>query len=588
MAADPDSISKTRLRLATVLVLLALAALGLRSAQLMVVDRDQVLDLERYVVAGQREPRLRPGDILDSEGQPLAISVELTQICANPGSLDDADRLAIARVLAAQLGLDESFVRERLAGDRSYSVIKTHVDPATARAVQALRLPGVFTERAYERLYPQGPLCANVIGFREKSADLTGLAGLEKGLSHILDSPWQPPGLSPWAGALEVGLSVRPAPLSGPAVVLTIDHRIQAAAELGIAHCLAEFRPRAASCTVLDPRTGAILAMASVPTFDPNEFQRVATAQQWSRFDNLCASRAWEPGSVAKVLVVASALEAGVITPASRLVCTGTRTVAGKTIGCWGRWRARGHGTQRVADVVANSCNMGASQISTRIGASQFPLWMAEFGLGRSTRSGLFAEASGQLPDPATLDPVTLATLGFGQGMSVTDLQLAAAVGVIANDGVLMRPHIVKESRTPNGRLLWRTEPEKVADVISPKTARLVLDMMRGVVERGTGRRAAIPGSVVAGKTGTAQKVAPGREREGYAPDKFISSFVGIAGCETNRPIVVVVSVDEPAGGGTGGLVAAPVFREVAEAALRHLGTLPVVTAAGGRHGHAS
>jgi len=580
MAANLNAISRFRLRLAAVLVLLALAVLGLRSAQLMVVQRRQVLQLKRYVASTYHQPRVRPGDLVDSTGQPLAISVELTQVCANPHAIADGERPAIARVLAAQLGMRESMVAQRLAGTGFYSVVKTHVDPATARAVQALHLPGIFTERAYERLYPQGAFCANVIGFREKSTELTGLAGLELGLADVLDRPWQGPDLSGWSGALEVGLSTDPVAAAGPTVVLTIDPRIQAAAELGIAHCLAQFRPKAASCTVLDSKTGAILAMASLPTFDPNEFQRAARAQQWSHFDNLPASRAWEPGSVAKVIVVASALEAGVITPASRFTCNGTRTVGGKTIGCWGPYRAHGHGLQNVPQVLANSCNISASQISTRLGADQFPLWMAEFGLGRSTRSGLFPEAEGRVPDPGHLDSVTLATLGFGQGMAVTDLQLAAAVGAIANDGVLMRPHIVKELRAPNGRLLSHTEPEKVRDVISPKTAHLVRDMMRGVVEHGTGRRAAIPGTVVAGKTGTAQKVAPGHEREGYAEGKVVSSFVGIAGCDTLRPIVVMVSLDEPAGGATGGLAAAPVFREVAEAALRHLGTLPVITAA--------
>ena len=562
-------------------VLLAFVALGARSLQLMVVDRPDVLALKRYVRGGRPPVRVRPGDIVDSQYQPLAVSVELSQVCANARVIRAEDRLPTARVLAAQLQLPVHDVLAKLSrADDSYVVVKPRVDAATAAKVRALPLRGVFTERMYERVYPQGPQLANVVGFREQSPDLTPLWGLEHSLATMLDTPYgeddvadREPGLLP-AG---LGPPLRPHEPRGLTAVLTVDLRIQAAAEMALAHCVAQYRPRAASCTVLDARTGAVLAMASAPTFDPNRFQKVPRAD-WQRFRNIPVSRDWEPGSVMKVLVVASALEAGVITPNSQFTCTGTRRIGNRTIGCWGRFRAHGHGTLKIPDVVARSCNLCAAQIAAKVGPDQLPIWLEEFGLGRRTGAGFFDECAGRVPGGSGLDQVTVSTMGYGQGLLVTDIQLAAAVAALANDGVLMRPYVVDRLVGPRGQVVRRTRPQEVRQVVSPETARAVVGMMRRVVTSGTGTRGAIPGISVAGKTGTAQKVIPGRP--GYAPGRYISSFVGIVGSDLGRPIVILVTVDEPEGGATGGTAAAPAFREAAEATLRHLGLLPTVKAA--------
>ncbi len=580
MSARHDTAARRRILFVAYALLFALVALGARSAQLMLVDRANVLALERYVRGGRAAVRVRPGDILDRQLQPVAVSVELSQICANPGGIAERDRWPIARVLGAHLRLRPAEILSKLAQtEDSYVIIQSRVDAATAEDIRALSLRGIFIERMYERVYPQGAILANVIGFREKSIELTPLWGLEHALSAPLDTAHGgqsgsdcEAGLSPVAWALPT----RSQEPRGLTAVLTVDLRIQAAAELALAHCAAQFRPRAASCIVLDARRGAVLAMASLPTFDPNRFHEIPR-DQWRRFRNIPASRDWEPGSVLKVVIVASALEAGVVTPDSQFTCSGTRRIADRTIGCWGQYRAHGHGTLRVPDIVARSCNLGAAQIAGAVGGQQLPLWLSEFGLGTATGSGLFDERTGRVPEAGRVDALTLATMGFGQGLLTTDLQLAAAVAALANDGVLMRPFIVAELRRPDGRVFQRTSPQQVRRVVSPETARTVIGMMRRAVEVGTGKRAAIPGAFVAGKTGTAQKVVPGQA--GYAPGKYISSFAGIIGWEADQPVVILVTVDEPEAGATGGVAAAPAFREAAAATLRHLGLLPAVTA---------
>jgi cell division protein FtsI/penicillin-binding protein 2 len=578
-----SDIGRVRAGAASVLLCLGFVLVFARSVQIMILSRDRILPLERMVNARRTGPCVRPGDIFDRRDDPIATSVALSWVCADPSLIADGDRPNVARVLAAQLGRRQEGIFAQLSRPLSHVVLAKGVRPQEARAVDRLGLKGIMVERGYARLYPLGEILGPVVGFREKSIRLTGLSGLEAALDPILigaaDRTSDAEGrLTP--AVLTAGLPAGPREPCN--VVLTLDARIQAAAFRIMSKHMADAGAEAASCTIMDPVTGEILSMVSLPSFDPNTFERVPKSE-WRRFQTSPASVAFEPGSMCKPLILAAALESGAVTVDQRFVCAGTRRLSGWTIGCWGRYRSAGHGTVTPVTALIHSCNLTYAQISTATGASQLHGWLQELGLGRSTGSECHAEASGSLPPVDRIGSVKLATMGYGQSLTVTGLQVVAAVGAIANRGVLMRPHIVSALVTPGGEVRQRVEPHVVRQAISERTAEIVLEAMERVVQEGTGRSARIPGCRVCGKTGTAQKVGEGAEAGGYLEKRYVSTFVGVAGVGTKRPIVALVWFDEPAGGATGGQVGAPAFKQVAEAALRHLGVLPAASLAAGR-----
>lgn len=568
-------IGRRRAGAASALLCLGFAFIFLRSLQIMVLDRDRIRGLETLVDSRETGPCVRPGDIFDRNGEPMATSVALSWVCAAPSLIADADRAKIARVLAAQLGQEQKYIIAQLSRPLSHVVLLKDVGPHDASAVRRLGLPGIMVERGYARLYPLGEVFGPVVGFREKSIRLTGLSGLEAALDPILTGAPDRASAAKWP--LTPAAFTSDAVAEAPElcnVVLTLDTRIQAVVFRIMSERMASIGAKAASCTIMDPVTGELLCMVSLPSFDPNRFEKVPKSQ-WGRFQAIPASFAFEPGSMCKPLILAAAVESGKVDLQQRFVCTGTRRLGRWTIGCWHKYRSKGHGTVTPITGLIQSCNLTYAEISTIVGPSELHGWLQELGLGRPTGSECYAEASGYLPAVERIDRVKLATMGYGQSFTVTGLQVVAAVGAIANRGVLMRPHIVSAVTAANGDIVQRVEPQVVRQAISERTSQIVLDAMEQVVERGTGRGARIPGCRVCGKTGTAQKVGQGDEGGGYLKRQYISSFVGVAGVGTRRPIVILVWFDEPAGGATGGQVAAPAFKEVAQAALRHLGVLP-------------
>ena len=572
MPREQGDIGRRRARAASALICFAFGLIFLRSLQIMVIDRGRFQDLKGLLVGRPTGPCVRPGDIYDRRHDPIATSIALSWVCAMPRVIPDAERPRIARVLAAQLDQEQEYLLRRLSLSKSYVVLVKNVEPPEARAVRGLQLPGILVERGYARRYPLGEIFGPLIGFREKSIALTGLSGLEDELDPILiGTPGRSPS-APWP-LTPVGLSAAPAVAAGEPrnVVLTVDSRIQTTAFSIMSEHMKKCGAKAASCTIMDPVTGELLSVVSLPSFDPNSFEEWATDEEQYRFQTIPASYAFEPGSMCKPLILAAALESGKVDVEQRFTCTGTRRVGGWTIGCWSKYRSQGHGTLTPITGLVHSCNLTYAQISTAVGASELRGWLQEFGLGRSTGSECHGEAPGRIPSVDSIGPTRLATMGYGQSLTVTGLQMVAAVGAIANEGILMRPHLTSAIETLDGTVVERVEPEVVRQAISERTAKIVLDAMERVVLEGTGRRAAIPGVRVCGKTGTAQKVEDGV----YVPNRYICSFVGVAGVGTKRPIVVLVWFDEPAKGATGGWVAAPAFKEVAEATLRHLGVLP-------------
>ncbi|MFQ6096398.1 MAG: peptidoglycan D,D-transpeptidase FtsI family protein [Armatimonadota bacterium] len=570
-----------RVRWAFALIVFGFLIIFSRTVQLTVVDRARTLALRGLVDGEPLAPPPPPGDILDRHGQLLATSAQYISVCANPSRVARDKQRLVARVVAAQLDMDENEILRKLRRGGEYAVIRRGVTPDAANAVDALGLRGVFLERSHRRVYPMGQVACQVLGFREKSITQRPLAGVELSQRHILDSRSGGPTDSPYADLTPVALtsiglrSARP----GNALVLTIDARLQAEVEALLNDALNHWAAKSVTATVMDARTGELLCVATVPQFDPNHFERVPESEQ-TRFALLPASRAWEPGSVCKVVVVAAGLESGIISPDSHYTCRGTRRVGGWEIGCWGRYRYVGHGTLTPLETLVHSCNMCASQISEQIGARLLSEWLREFGFGASTHSGLPAEANGVIPAADHIKPARLATMGYGQGFQVTDLQVVQFMGAVANGGNLVPPRVVRRIESATSREPPVARVPLSRRVLSPEIAEMLLTMMEEVVKRGTGKQADVPGVRVAGKTGTAEKVRAVNGRAKYADDLYISSFAGVLGAGGPRPVVIMVSLDEPKDpatgrGATGGQCAAPLFRRVGEVVLRNLDRYP-------------
>jgi cell division protein FtsI/penicillin-binding protein 2 len=545
---------------ATAVAMLALAA---RLITLHVLEADR---LEQLAARQQQETLvLTPvrGRLLDRAGRPLAVTVEAPSVYAVPSRI--ADPQAFARAVAPVLGLPVGDVVARLDRRKHFVWLARKVSQPVAERLQALRLgPQLGLRTEYRRVYPNGSLAAHVVGFA--GIDTQGLAGAELAFDQMLrgvegratverDAMGRP--------LIETQRIVHP-PRDGADVVLTIDQVVQHIAERELELAVAQTRARAGIVLVMDPGTGELLAVAATPGFDPNRFDAVPPA----RWSNPAIAAVMEPGSTFKVILAAAALEHGAVRLQDVFTSDGTYRVAGHVIR-----EAHGHVYRRqtLTDIIANSSNVGAAMVATRLGRERFYATIRRFGFGTATGVDLPGEAVGLVPPPDRWLGPGLQTIAFGQGISVTPLQLLAAGAALANDGAWVRPHVLRQVRDAAGRTVHAPAPDPARSVTSPQVARQVLAMMEEVVERGTGTLARLDGYRVAGKTGTAQKPAPGG---GYRADAYVASFLGVV--RTDRPVLaVLVMLDEPRGQYYGGVVAAPVFRAVAAQTLWHLRVAP-------------
>jgi cell division protein FtsI/penicillin-binding protein 2 len=558
-----------RLRFAALLVLLALAMTGLaaRLVSLHVVQASALEAMAERQQLGRFTLEPRRGRLLDRSGRPLAINVEARSVFAVPSKI--TDRGAFARAVAPVLRLPAHDVEARLTPGLHFVWLARKVSPEMASALRA-RARGEqigFVSEA-RRVYPNGELAAHLLGFA--GIDNQGLAGAELAFDRFLRGR---------AGLARVERDAigRPRfetrdvirePTDGADVVLTIDQVIQHIAERELDRALATTRARWGTVLIMEPRSGDLLALATAPRFDPNAFARAVPAA-WV---NRAVGSIVEPGSTFKVVLAAAALESGVVDPREVFVSTGELRVAGGHV--IHEAHNRRFPRQTLADIVRNSSNVGAAMVATRLGRERFHDAIRRFGFGQPTGVDLPGEAAGLVAPPSQWLGSGLQTIGFGQGLSATPLQLLAAGAAIANEGVRVRPRVLRAVRDAEGRALQVAVPEVVGQAAPPVVARQVLAMMEGVVTHGTGTLAQVEGYRIAGKTGTAQKPGPdGR----YLPDRYIASFLGIV--PADRPqLVVLVMLDDPRGEYYGGAVAAPVFRAVVSQVLWHLRVPPSAT----------
>ncbi len=574
----PHPLARGRVRLFLAGMCVLMLGITLKLLNVQVFDRGHYLLLDARIHRGPKPEAPVPGGIYARGLEPMAMSVPLETIYADAvlvaGSDEGID--GTARQVARLTGLDADELRGKLAHgakqkQRSMPLARL-LDPKRVQALAEDRPEGVWTDREWKRVYPGGRLACHVLGRRSPWHE--PLEGAELRWAFALDGR---PGTRPRnvdsygrsiLGADSTGVL---APEPGNNLVLTIDWSLQQVVELALDRCMERSGPETATCTVMDPRTGEILALASRPNYAPAGMAEGTPEEIAARLKDLPVVRQYEPGSLFKVLLAAATLQAENYETRATYYCSGyAADVGGRPLRCWD---PKGHGNCDLTEMVAHSCNIAAARFAMLIGAEHYRNFLEALGLGVRTGIGLPGEAEGTLHPAEQMQVRDLANLGFGQGVSVTDIQMLTAVCAVINGGELMQPHIVRAVMdAETNRPVREIEPLSLRTVCSSETSRQVREMMGAVVDRGTGRLAAIEGLEVGGKTGTAQKWL-GSEG-GFIEGRNIVSFVMVAPLEAPR-FAILVTADEPARGEHGAAVAAPVAKTVAMAALRQAGLLP-------------
>ncbi len=504
------------------------------------------------------DKRPRRGTIYDQNYRELAISIDTASICAYPKQISSPRETALA--LAQALHLEQGPIFQKLSSGKGFVWVKRHATPKEESAVRELNLDGVDFRTESRRVYPLRTLAAQVIGFC--GIDERGLEGLEYYYNSSLsglESRW-----TDMKDALDRWFTAGPVPpesKDGLNLILTIDRNIQYVAEQALSETVEQFSAKSGIALIMVPSTGAVVAMAHVPQFNPNTFGRY---DPWF-WRNRAITDSFEPGSTFKMFLAAAALDSDFCTPDSEFYCEkGLYRVGNNVI-----HDVYAHGALSLKDILKYSSNIGAAKIGEKIGSRFFYDKLKAFGFGEKTGIDCPGECPGALhPVQGWSEMDALATC-FGQGLSVSALQLTSAVAAIANDGVLMKPYLVQGMTDRQGRLVKTFQPTRLRRVISSDVAHSLTRMLERVVAKGgTGVRAALTGYRVAGKTATAQKVDP--DGKGYARDKYIATFAGFVPAGDPRMVVLVV-VDEPKKHHYGGVVAAPVFRRIVREALQYL-----------------
>lgn len=511
----------------------------------------------------------RRGVIYDRRGEKLAVSANSASVYAIPAEINSPQETAAK--LAAILALDPQKLSQKLQQRQAFIWVKRKVTVDEATQVSAANLTGIGLTQEGKRYYPHGNLAAHVLGFT--GIDSQGLDGVEMTFDQYLRGKPGRITVEYDAGGREIPYASHQfiEPQDGNDVYLTIDAVIQRIVERELDKAMQETQAKAGTVIAMDPATGEILALANRPDYDPNHFADFAP-QNWR---NVAVSNAYEPGSTFKIITAAAALAEKVVTPQDRFYDPGYIEVQGRRIRCW---KAGGHGSETFVEVVKNSCNVGFVNLGLKLGRDAFYHYIMDFALNRPTDVDLPGEAKGILIPPEKVKLINIATMSIGQGVAVTPLQLLTAVSAIANDGVLLRPQIVREVRDGQGNVVRDFVPDVKKQVIDPKNAAELKGILEKVVEDGTGMGAYVEGYRIAGKTGTAQKAGGG----GYQAGKYVASFVGFAPADRPR-IVMLVLIDEPQGMYYGGQIAAPVFGAIIKDVLQYWNLQPQPASAPGK-----
>jgi cell division protein FtsI (penicillin-binding protein 3) len=555
-------------RIVTAAVVLGLwaAAIEARLAYLQIVQRSELAARAERQHRWTIRPAGKRGDIVDRRGRLLATSVDAESIYAVPSAIADPP-FAVKRLCTA-LGdctaRERQTLLEKFGRPRGFEYVRRQVAPEVTRRVEALSLDGIRFLKESRRFYPNKELASHLLGY--VGIDNEGLNGIE----FAYDS--QIRGI---AGTVLVNADARRRvfsrverpPEAGSSIELTIDEYLQHVAERELRAGVAENRAAGGSAIVMDPRTGEILAMANEPTFNPNAFGDFSDNKRRNR----AVQDLYEPGSTFKVVTASAAIEEKVMPIDSYIDTTpGILRLGNRVID---EFRGHSYGVLSFTDVIVRSSNVGAVKIGFRLGADRLSRYVERFGFGRPISPDFPGESPGIVWSRDKLTEGAIASVSMGYQVGVTPLQMVAAVSAVANGGELVEPRVVRAAYRSSRR--YEVTPKVLRRVISPDTAAAVITIMEEVVNQGTGTLAQIPGYTVAGKTGTASKLIGGR----YSATENNASFVGFVPSR-NPAVAIIVVVDAPhANGNSGGGVSAPIFRRIAEPALRYLGVAPTVDA---------
>jgi cell division protein FtsI (penicillin-binding protein 3) len=523
----------------------------------------QLFRHSEYMARAQRQQQRtieitpKRGSILDRNLHPLAMSIPVDSAFAVPSEL--ADEQLAARLLSGVLGIPRNILQVRLESSRSFVWIARKLPPEKKEAVEALNLKGVYFQKENQRFYPKRDLASHVLGFVD--VDEKGLGGIEYELDSQIRSKSEK--IIVMADARQRWFDGGEAQRErGANVVLTLDEKIQYIAERELHAAIAKTHAIAGTVIVTNPNTGEILGLANWPKFNPNAASESPAEARMNR----AVSALYEPGSTFKLITLAAAFDQGITRPGEVFDCeNGAVYVAGH--------RIRDHkpfGLLSVSDILAQSSDVGAIKIALRLGAPKFYDYIRAFGFGQTTGVDMPGESRGLLRRLENWTPISIGSISMGQEVGVTPIQLIGAVSAIANGGMLYKPHVVAELRRGD-QILPMEGPLAVAEpkrVIHPETAATLRRLMEGVILNGTGTLAHLDSWTAAGKTGSAQKIDPATGR--YSPTHFIASFTGFAPIN-NPAVTILVSLDSPVGLHEGGMVAAPVFKRIAEQVLPYL-----------------
>ncbi len=574
--------SRKRLMLVGYIILGAFLLVAVRLLWIQVISGTELGKRAVTQVTEKIKRHTPRGRIVDRNGEELAVSIMVHSLYVNPdemnksakpgkgGEVRDIARIA-AQQLAPVLNISEAALYEDFTLKGQFVWVKRMLEPKdyekVVKIIKDHKLAGLHFISESKRYYTKKSMAAQVLGF--VGTDDSGLSGLELALDSILKGAETRQTFKTDAmGRIIADKNTDPEETKEKTMVstvyLTIDSKMQFVIEDALDDAMKRTHSAGAAVLIMDPHTGAILAMGSRPTFDPNNFGEYPAANWLNR----AISIIYEPGSVFKPIVGTMGLSEGLITPDTPVNDTGSIRIADRVIS---NWDGSGMGLVKFEDVIKYSINTGMVQLGMKLGAQKEIDWAKKYGFGTATGIELPSEEDGILYDPKNMYEPDIATLAIGQGIAVTPLQELRAICAIANGGELLRPYIIDRIVAPNGEVIRKGKKQVVRNVITPEVASQMRTMMEKVVSEGGGKTARIKGYRIAGKTGTAQKIAEGG---GYAPGKYIASFVGFVPADKPQ-YAMLVMLDTPRGAFYGSQVSAPIFRDTLQQILVAKGIQP-------------
>lgn len=493
------------------------------------------------------------GDILDRNGVVLASCETVYTLYLRPIACKDKD--ATARILSEVLSLKYDYVYSKLNSKASEVTLKQNVDKATMLAVVKSGASGVYVSETVKRVYPYGDFMSQVLGFT--NVDTDGQTGVEAYYNDYLKgrNGYAYTSADLVGRELEEGITYYVEGTKGGTAHLTLDARIQHIVENAVSECMVNQGAKEVSCVVMDPNTGAIIAMAQSPSFDLNNVPRDNVAELFKMSKSWLVGNVFEPGSTFKIVTSAIGLDSGKISTSYRCYCGGSMTVDGQKIKCW---KYKGHGSQSFQEGVQNSCNCLFMNIALTVGTSEFYSGLKKLGITEKTGIDISGEASALTIPEASVKNVDLARIGFGQAIAVTPIELLRSCSAVINGGNLVTPYVMESITDENGEILYQNQGKITKNVVSAQTSATMREILESVVLVGSGKNAQVTGLRIGGKTGTAQKY----ENGAIARGKYVSTFVGFAPADNPEYIALIV-VDEPDGAYYGSIVAAPYVGEI-------------------------